>query len=143
LTRHTDAVLDTIYRRFADALNVRDEDLEHDVSGENLQVVRYLTGQKYSPHYDFGYTGRPHQRFLTLLLYLEVPEEGGETSFPKAFSGRGLNVRPPKGSGALFYSMLPDGNADDMSLHAGNPVTKGNKWICNLWVWDPEMSDRD
>jgi prolyl 4-hydroxylase len=65
-------------------------------------------------------------------LYLEVPEQGGHTSFPKAFGGRGMNVRPPKGSAALFYSMLPDGNADDLSLHAGNPVIDGKKWICNL-----------
>lgn len=139
LSRHTDAVLDTVYRRFADALNVRDEDLMHDVSAENLQVVRYNKGQQYQSHYDFGYTGRPNQRFLTLLLYLEVPEEGGHTSFPKAFGGRGMNVRPPKGSAALFYSMLPDGNADDLSLHAGNPVISGQKWICNLWVWDPML----
>jgi hypothetical protein len=47
LSRHTDAVLDTIYRRFADALNVRDEDLMHDVSAEHLQVVRYNKGQEY------------------------------------------------------------------------------------------------
>jgi prolyl 4-hydroxylase len=132
LSRHTDAVLDSIYRRFADALNVRDEDLMHDVSAENLQVVRYNKGQQYQSHYDFGYSGRPNQRFLTLLLYLEVPEKGGHTSFPKAFGGRGMNVRPPKGSAALFYSMLPDGNADDLSLHAGNPVLSGQKWICNL-----------
>ena len=38
----------------------------------------------------------------------------------------------------LFYSMRPDGNGDDLSLHAGEPVRKGVKWICNLWVWDPK-----
>lgn len=138
LNRHQDQVLDTIFRRYADALGVRDEDLEHDVSAENLQVVRYLQNQLYAPHHDFGDTG-VDQRFLTLLLYLEVPELGGHTSFPKAFDGRGLKVTAPKGGAALFYSMLPDGNSDDKSLHSGTEVLKGTKWVCNLWVWDAKV----
>ena len=35
--------------------------------------------------------------------------------------------------------MLEDGNADDKSLHAGLPVVDGEKWLCNLWVWDPKI----
>lgn len=53
--------------------------------------------------------------------------------------GRGIKVKPPRGSGVLFYSMMRDGNADDASLHSGMPVIEGNKWICNLWVWDPKV----
>ena len=60
---------------------------------------------RYTPHHDFGYTGKPEQRFLTLLLYIEVPAEGGATSFPKAHGGRGMKVKPPRGAGVLFYSM--------------------------------------
>ena len=76
---------------------------------------------------------------MTLLLYIEVPEEGGATSFPKAHGGRGMKGKPPRGTGVLFYSMKRDGNADDFSLHSGMPVRKGHKWICNLWVWDPKV----
>lgn len=57
---------------------------------------------------------------------------------PHPSPSRAQQVNPPKGSGLLFYSMLPDGNSDDLSLHAGMPVAKGTKWICNLWVWDPK-----
>ena len=103
-----------------------------------LLTKRYDPGQQYQPHHDFSDAGVVHQRFLTLLLYISPAQEGGATSFPKAHSGRGLRVRPPKGSGVLFYSMLPDGNGDDLSLHAGEPVTVGRKWVCNLWVWDPK-----
>jgi len=125
-------------------LGIPDDVLQHDTTAEHLQVVNYSTNQEYSPHHDFGYTGRPNQRYATLLLYIaESCDEtnplncGGGTGYPKAYNGRGLKLRPPKGSGVLFYSMLPDGNADDMSVHSGRPVLKGDKWICNLWVWDP------
>jgi len=101
-------------------------------------VVRYERGQQYQPHHDFSDAGIVNQRFLTLLIYTSPADEGGYTSFPKAFGGKGLRVRPPKGSGVLFYSMLPDGNGDDLSLHAGEPVTMGRKWVCNLWIWDPK-----
>jgi len=34
----------------------------------------------------------------------------------------------------LFYSQLPDGNMDDFSQHAAEPVTDGEKWLINLWT---------
>ena len=77
-----------------------------------------------------------------LLVFIEIPEEGGYESFPKAYGGRGMKVKPPKRGGALlFYNMLPDGNGDDLSLHGGRMVeSEDEKWVCNLWVWDPDMS---
>jgi len=48
-----------------------------------------------------------------------------------------MKVTPRDGSALLWYNMLPDGNADEMSLHEGQPVGEGEKWGCNLWVWDP------
>ena len=89
----------------------------------------------------------PSSRFLTLLVYLNdaddsATQEGGTpaksasddserrpsaggTSFPKAYAGRGLEARPPKGDAVLFYSLLPDGNGDETSEHAGMPVPPG------------------
>ena len=77
---------------------------------------------------------------MTLLLYVVMPKRGGHTSFLKAFGGHGMRLKPPsRGGGVLFYIMLPDGN--DLSLHGGEYVEcNEEKWICNLWVWDP---DRD
>ncbi|KAL7467426.1 hypothetical protein ACHAXS_007665 [Conticribra weissflogii] len=37
----------------------------------------------------------------------------------------------------LFYMLLPDGNSDDLTQHAALPVIKGEKWMSNLWIWDP------
>jgi len=138
LARSSSKVLDHMFSRFADVLGLSDEQLQHNRCAEELQVVKYAPGQEYTPHHDFGYSGKPNQRFLTLLMYIHPPKEGGATSFPKAYGGRGLQLRPPMGSAVLFYSMTPDGNADDLSLHAGMPVTSGVKWVCNLWVWDPD-----
>lgn len=46
-------------------------------------------------------------------------------------------VAPKKGQAVLFYNMLEDGNGADLSLHAALPVKRGEKWLANLWVWDP------
>lgn len=138
LNRRVSKVLDHMFSRFADVLGMDDADLQHDRCAEELQVVKYSKGQEYTPHHDFGYTGKPNQRFLTLLMYIDPPKKGGATSFPKAYGGRGMKIKPPMGSAVLFYSMTPDGNADDLSVHAGMPVISGTKWVCNLWVWDPD-----
>ena len=145
LSRSGSPILQTLYKRFADVLGLDESRLhEHDLA-EQLQVVRYKHGQLYYPHHDFGEDGASGygQRFLTLLLYVVVPESGGHTSFPKAFGGRGMKVKPPRRGGAvLFYNMLPDGNGDDLSLHGGDSVNADEeKWVCNLWVWDPDKKN--
>ena len=91
-------------------------------------------------------SGYPESRFATLLLYLndqEDAESGGETSFPKAelpmedgeyeYSAA-FKVHAGKGNAVLFYNLLPDGNGDDLALHAALPVLKGRKWLANFWV---------
>jgi 2OG-Fe(II) oxygenase superfamily len=77
-------------------------------------------------------------RFATLLLYLNDGMEGGQTSFPMWRNGetsKALEVKPEKGKAVLFYNLLPDGNYDELSMHAALPVKKGEKWLANLWVW--------
>lgn len=129
LERTESRIIDLIHNRFADVLNVTDEQLN--LAAEKLQVVRYEKGQEYQVHNDYsGFA----QRLATLLIYLDLPEEGGGTSFPKAFGGVGFQVQPEKGSAILFYSQLPDGNLDELAAHAGLPVSAGVKRVCNLWL---------
>jgi len=154
--RERDTVIDTIYRRAADLLRIdealmrprsKDEYPEMRNSGslaEALQLVHYDPGQEYTAHHDFGYAdfSRKDQpaRFATLLLYLNEGMQGGATQFPRwvnAETREGLNVVPKLGNAVLFYSQLPDGNMDDWSHHAALPVQVGEKWLMNLWVWDP------
>lgn len=155
LSRQSSQIVDTIYRRAADVLQI-DESLlrhasphhdniaSHHSISEDMQLVRYEKGQEYTPHHDFIYPsiGNRHQpsRFATLLVYLQAPIEGGETTFPRSLQSSfhdGIKVTPKVGKAILFYNMLPDGNVDDLSQHGSNAVEKGEKWVANLWVWDP------
>jgi prolyl 4-hydroxylase len=99
---------------------------------------------QYTAHHDFGYSDIDSKhmgaRFVTLLFYLSEGMIGGETSFPRWVNAETfdkLYVTPELGKAVLFYSQLPDGNMDDFSQHAAEPVTDGEKWLINLWVWDP------
>lgn len=81
--------------------------------------------------------GQP-SRFATMLFYLNDGMTGGETSFPRflnAKTKKPLKVKPKAGKAILFYNVLPDGNYDERSQHAAEPVLKGEKWLTNLWVW--------
>jgi prolyl 4-hydroxylase len=155
VAREASNTTDTIYRRAASLLNM-DESLfrhrsrehldvaSHNSLAESMQVVRYRQGQEYTAHHDFTYPSsfNRHQptRFATLLLYLNEPDKGGETVFPRAVNPTnhdGISITPKRGMAVLFYNLLPDGNMDDLSQHASKPVEQGEKWLANLWVWDP------
>lgn len=78
--------------------------------------------------------------------YLSDVDEGGETNFPRAGGltgpvdlrscALGLNVKPARGKVAMFYSLTPDGQLDDFSLHGACPVVAGVKSAANKWVWN-------
>jgi len=156
LHREHSPIIDCVYRRAADLLRIDEallrrrgvDEFPHLGSqrsiAEALQLVHYDVGQEYTAHHDFAYpsTMDAYQpvRFATILLYLNEGMDGGETSFPRWINGhtyKELKVTPKIGKAVLFYSMLPDGNQDDLSQHAAMPVTKGEKWLTNLWVWEP------
>jgi len=153
ISREKNLVIDSIYRRGADLLGIDEKLLRHhgddEMSiAEPLQLVHYDKEQEYTAHHDFGYAPieDPFQgvRFSTLLLYLNEGMGGGETEFPRWINGDtsgGLKVTPKKGKAVLFYSILPDGNLDDLSQHSANPITSGEKMLINLWVHDPIQVD--
>ncbi|WP_114241787.1 2OG-Fe(II) oxygenase [Dyella sp. C9] len=103
--------------------------------GEGLQILHYLPGQEYEPHFDwfdptqpgFGaVTARGGQRIASVVMYLNTPEAGGGTGFPAI----GLTVTAQRGSAVYFaYD-----TGDQASLHAGLPVVKGEKWIATKWL---------
>lgn len=120
---------------------------------EQLQVGRYEQGQFYQPHFD----SEPLQnvnRVATVIMYLEEPDAGGETMFPKQRScggadafkeccakrdelvdaeGHGFWVAGKKGQAVLFYSHDLDGTKNPYSLHGSCPVLAGEKWIAQQW----------
>ncbi len=107
--------------------------------GEGLQVVKYAVGEQYKPHYDYfdprhpgsiAHLRRGGQRIASFLMYLNTPEEGGETYFPKLE----LAVSPVKGDALLFYDCTVDGKIDPLTYHGGAPVIKGEKWLATKWL---------
>lgn len=102
---------------------------------EPLQILHYRKGGEYRPHFDGFPEGskalrQGGNRQATLILYLNTPTAGGETSFPEL----GLTVSPFAGCGAFFRGLDKTGRCHPLSLHAGLPVVEGEKWIATVWM---------
>jgi prolyl 4-hydroxylase len=106
--------------------------------GETLQGQRYLPGQQFKPHYDWFHPGssywktedrRGGQRCWTAMAFLNQVEGGGETEFPSL----GLTIQPQPGALLIWNNADPEGKPNEMTLHAGMPVTAGVKYIVTKW----------
>jgi hypothetical protein len=65
------------------------------------------------------------------VLYCEVPELGGATTFTKS----DVFVRPKRGMATVFTYMTPEGIMDSgYTQHSGCPVRRGEKWIATTWL---------
>jgi len=108
-------------------------------NAEAMQVIYYNESQEYRPHYD-AYdlstvkgkrcSKRGGQRLITALGYLNTVPVGGETRFPKL----DFSVAPVAGRMVFFQNTDVDTSLPaPLSLHAGMPVKKGEKWAFNIW----------
>ena len=101
--------------------------------GEGLHILNYKPGQEYKEHLDyFAPTSKAakNNRISTLVLYLNDVEEGGTTFFPKL----NLTVCPQKGMAVYFEYFYNDSIINELTLHAGAPIVKGEKWIATQWM---------
>ena len=106
-------------------------------NGEGLQVLHYRPGAQYKPHHDYfdpAEPGTPRilhrggQRVGTVIVYLNEPEAGGATFFPETR----LRVHPRRGHAVFFGYEKPV--AETLTLHGGEPVLSGEKWIATKWL---------
>ena len=108
-------------------------------NGEGIQILHYPVGGEYRSHFDYfppedpgslAHLAKGGQRVSTLVMYLNDVEEGGETTFPSLK----LSITPKKGAAAYFEYANSLGQVDPLSLHAGTPVVRGEKWIATKWM---------
>eukprot|EP00756_Hemistasia_phaeocysticola_P006222 Hpha_TRINITY_DN13736_c0_g1::TRINITY_DN13736_c0_g1_i1::g.142504::m.142504/K00472/P4HA; prolyl 4-hydroxylase len=116
---------------------------------EPMNVLRYERLQHYDAHHDYFdpsmYGKQSTNRMATLFVWLADTEQGGWTTLPRANGGRhpanykhascnqGLQCKPRKGAGVLFYDMKPDRSLDPFSLHGACDVEEGRKWGGAIW----------
>lgn len=108
------------------------------MSSEPMSILHYAPGQYYRPHFDYidpelgvseGLLEDGGQRTASAITYLAAPSMGGGTRFPRL----NLSVPATAGSTLWFRNCLDDGRLDDRSLHGGDPVEQGEKWVVTKW----------
>jgi len=106
--------------------------------GETIQGQRYAKGQQFKEHHDFFYTSEPYwpeqdrqggQRTWTAMIFLNEPEGGGQTHFPKA----NVRVTPRTGNLLAWNNLDSFGQPNTFSLHTGCPVDAGVKYVITKW----------
>jgi prolyl 4-hydroxylase len=127
---------------------------------EALQVVKYGLTDEYKHHYDW-FQAQPENsirwlpnRETTFFVYLEANCTGGGTNFPRLQAPRdvsfddkwcqfidcdqpyhmGVTFKPIIGNAVFWQNMKPDGEGHRDTLHAGLPVTSGQKVGLNIWT---------
>lgn len=130
---HTDnPLIEKIERRIAEFTNWPKENCEA------IQVLHYGLGCEYVNHYDFFpknstvdkiNNAKGGVRVATIIMYLNDVEDGGDTDFPIP----GFSITPKKGAVLYFSYTNSIGQSDKATLHAGKPVTQGEKWIAVTW----------
>jgi prolyl 4-hydroxylase len=109
------------------------------LNGEFLQILRYRLGEEFKPHVDyFNESGAGAYRSLadggqraqTVLMYLNDGYQGGSTFFPRLQ----IEVKGRRGDMLHFRNLNANGLGHKDSLHAGVPVTVGEKWLLSQWI---------
>jgi prolyl 4-hydroxylase len=127
-----DAHVERIEERMAKVLGIPN------AQAETMQGQRYAVGQEFMPHHDFFHITEDYwqqerkkggQRCWTAVIYLNQPDEGGETEFTEL----GIGIQPRKGMMVIWNNMNPDGTPNEKTLHWGKPVIRGTKYIVTKW----------
>lgn len=111
---------------------------------ESAQVARYRVGADFAQHHDYFCPSahkemieREGQRVATVLVYLNSPDNGGATAFPDIEA----EIFPQPGSALIFSYVTSSPNS--MTLHAGVPLGRGEKWIATFFLRDRPMVGRN
>jgi hypothetical protein len=116
---------------------------------EDLQVLRYTEGQEFGVHVDTTVPCDQWGRLITVFVYLNSCESGGETVFcghqRVGCEHLQLNpeviVKPRQGLAVIHFPVDRSSNIDYMATHGGLPAVS-EKFIAVQWVtrgkWPPQ-----
>ncbi|KAI1173006.1 2OG-Fe(II) oxygenase superfamily protein [Nemania sp. FL0916] len=133
---------------------------------EPLQLVKYGKGERYHFHTDW-FTNPGHassavggNRASSFFVYVSAENiTGGGTNFPMVAPphderwcdagfvdcdepwDNGVTFRPVVGNAIFWQNLLDDGAGDQRTLHAGLPVTGGEKIGMNIWTRQGVLSE--
>lgn len=102
---------------------------------EDSQVQYYSINKEFKPHYDYFHKDiddeflKNGQRTWTFMIYLNDVKKGGHTHFHKL----NQDIYPKKGRAVIWSNLHPNGIPNEDTLHQGNPVEEGEKWIITKW----------
>jgi len=138
-----------------------------DVFIERIWAQKYDAGGHYSHHFDWSgeLYSRGAGRISTFMVYVQAPEKGGGTHFPRLErpastdwcsvlhcpvqdvnqagavlhteqdNDLGIVFTPVAGSAVYWENFRPDGRGWEELWHSGLPVEKGTKVGLNIWSW--------
>lgn len=109
---------------------------------EGLQILHYEPGQEFKAHFDYfgqNHPSKNNNRISTLVIYLNDVEEGGATTFPNL----GIVNTPTKGSAIYFEYFYNDQQINEQTLHSGEPVIRGEKWVATQWMRKKQIRERE
>ncbi len=117
-------------------------------NGSNLCIKRYPIGGYIKPHYDLLNPGNPEhakridnsgQTPISILIYLNDVEEGGETHFVYP----DIKIRPQKGRLVMWYNLDENGMPYPDLKHAGLEVVSNPKYIITKFFTEYPVKNRE
>tara|TARA_B110000037_G_scaffold201609_1_gene243104 strand:+ start:973 stop:1815 length:843 start_codon:yes stop_codon:yes gene_type:complete len=109
---------------------------------EPCQIQHYNLGKQFKAHHDFFHGGEEFEEFAgdssryqgqrtwTFMVFLNNVKKGGETEF---ISLDNLHVTPKTGTAVVWNNLNGDGTINFQTLHQGNPILAGEKYIITKW----------
>jgi hypothetical protein len=107
---------------------------------EQWQATIYNRGGAFDLHLDSAYVAEEEagNRVRSILLHIRAPISGGQTQFPHLDTA----VESVSGRLVVWKNLTEDGQPDWEMLHAGAPVTLGQKIILVTWIRERQPSWR-
>ena len=105
---------------------------------EGTQLQRYLVGEQFKSHTDFfapnseeyaRFASERGNRTWTFMVYLNNVTQGGGTHF----SAIEKTILPRQGMAVVWNNLLPNGEVNPLTIHAGTPVIEGVKFVVTKW----------